>query len=558
MIDRSSRPFRYVVGALALAITLILFGVPTVYVTVPSKPDPRERELLARRFLESRGFDLTGFDGRQLIIEHQNPTLYLQNVLGRQALADRMAKDPLPLFYWQIHLYKPGEIRQHWVRISLDGRIGAFTTKLGEEESGGRPTIERDRALTSRLLEQSVGSFSPGVFKEVETLISVLPKRTDHRFVFARDIDGPAGAQERISVSVQGGRLGGYRNWIKVPESFEMKQTSEDTYSDALFWTSVFGDAFLVIAAVATLLILLGPFSGNTRRNRDGEESRVVAPLRAALLVYGVLIVTVVNYSSVTLASDYSPDKPLCAFLVSHLLYLSLLSAVPALATFLMLSAGQELDRTTEEPSRVESLRRWFSGRFFDPMVLSSMGTGLILAMALGGGELLFYFLGQRYGPVVLPVQPLYANSMGTWLPFLYPLSIGIGAGITEECTFRLFGVLLLRRLRLGRFLSLLLPAMIWAFAHSKEAVFPVWVRGAELVIGGVFLGWSFLETDLLAVITAHYIYDVFAFGWPIFASGNPLATIGTAAVAAVAVVPAMLGLVARCSRSLSGSTPMN
>jgi hypothetical protein len=519
---------RLVVASLTVCLLLALRGTPTTYVPVGGRPTAVERETIARSHLIAHGVDLEGYEARQIMIVQQAPTLYLQKILGAVGLADVASKRSLPLFYWQVHLSRPEELRQYWVRVTFDGKVGAFTTRLTETDAGRSLGIAEARRIARRLLDETHGQGARS-FREVETSTTVLPRRTDHRLVFSRALDGLGQAEERIAIGIQGGRVGGHRNWIKVPESFDVEQSREETYADALFWTSVATDVLLVIAAVATLLGLLG------RRRALGP------PARAGLLVFGVLLAAILNYVPVTLASDHSPEKPLVAFLISHVLYLALLAAVPALGTFLMMAAGESLHE--EGPDRASSFRLWLAGSWGDPRVRRSMASGLLLALALGGGETLFFAVGQGLGLVVLPVQPTWVNSMGTWFPLLYPLSIGVGAAITEECTFRLFAIGLLTRAGTGRFLALLVPAMAWAFAHSRESVFPVWIRGAELVVGGLLLGWFFLETDLLAVITAHYLYDVVAFGWPLLTSGNPTVTAGAVAVVAVAAVPGVLGL---------------
>ncbi|MBI4861259.1 MAG: CPBP family intramembrane metalloprotease [Candidatus Riflebacteria bacterium] len=519
---------RITIAALSLGLLFTLRGPPTTYVPVPAAPTAAERLETARRFLLDRGEDLTGFTARQVMIEHEKPVLYLQKTLGPEGLVKRLEREELPLFYWQVHLSRPGDQRQYWVRVTLKGSVGAFSTKLPETDAGQRPGVDPARSRARAFLAER---FSLAGWKEVEAATTVLPGRTDHRFVFARELDRLENAQERVSVTVQGGRIGGYRNWVKVPETHDLEQSAEETYADALFWTSVTADVLLVLAAAAVLLV------GCTRGTLPGT-----APARAALLVFVTLLITIVNYAPVTLAKEYSPEKPLIAFLGSQLLFLALLGAIPAVGTFLMLAAGEIEDGQTGSASRVESFRRWLDGRWADPLVRRSMGLGLLMGVALGGGEAIFYHIGQLTGTVTLPVGPRYVNTMGTWLPFLFPLSIGIGAGITEECTFRLFATTFLSR-KVPRSLALLVPAMAWAFAHSKESVYPVWARGSELVIGGVLLGWFFLSSDLLAVITAHYLYDVVTFGWAMLGSSDPVAVAGTVLCLGVVVVPGALGL---------------
>jgi hypothetical protein len=539
------------VALLSLGLLLCVRGTPTAYVPVPARPTPPERVETAVRFLSARGADLTGYTAHQVMVQHQTAALYLQKVLTPKGLVERMERDPLPLFYWQIHLVKEGELRQYWVRVTLDGRVGAFVTKLPETAKDESIPVDEARARAVAFVPGGKASVpgtgptsGPG-WREVERAMNVLPKRTDHRFVFARDLDvgKRAGAdedeppaQERLSVSIQGRTAGGHRTWLKVPEAFDVEQSREDTYADAMFWLSITADVALVLGAVWALLALGG----------KPREERFSPPLRAALIVMTVLVCTSANYAPITVASDYAPERPLAAFMLSNFLYLALLSAIPAMATYLMLAGGEALDAASGERSRTETFRLWLAGRWGDARVRDAMATGLLYACALGGGEAIFYHLGQSFGPVTLPVEARWVNTMATPFPFLYPLSIGVGAAITEECAFRLFAIGWLRRLGVPKVLALLLPAMAWAFAHSREAVYPVWVRGSELVLGGMLLGWFFLEADLLAVITAHYMYDVVVFGWALVDSADPVARVGSWLVIAVALVPGALGLLAR------------
>ena len=116
---------------LSLGLLLTLRGTPTAYLPVPDRPSPQERVTAAVEFLTARGVDLTGYSAHQLMVENPNPALYLQKVLTPEGLVKRLQSEPtLPLFYWQIHLVKPGELRQYWVRVQIDGKVGAYTTRL--------------------------------------------------------------------------------------------------------------------------------------------------------------------------------------------------------------------------------------------------------------------------------------------------------------------------------------------------------------------------------------------------------------------------------------------
>ena len=91
--------------------------------------------------------------------------------------------------------------------------------------------------------------------------------------------------------------------------------------------------------------------------------------------------------------------------------------------------------------------------------------------------------------------------------------------------------------------LALVIPAVIWAFGHSSYPVFPVYVRGIELTIGGVIFGIFFLRFNIMTCIVAHYVIDAIFFAFPLLKSGNPYYVTSGLIVCLLAAVPFLLGL---------------
>ena len=100
-----------------------------------------------------------------------------------------------------------------------------------------------------------------------------------------------------------------------------------------------------------------------------------------------------------------------------------------------------------------------------------------------------FYVVAQRYAGAWFPAEGPQSEIFNMSLPFLAPLTISVVAAATEETTYRLLGISLVKRYAGSMALALLLPAVVWAFGHSNYPVFPVYLRGIELTIGGVLFG---------------------------------------------------------------------
>jgi len=87
-----------------------------------------------------------------------------------------------------------------------------------------------------------------------------------------------------------------------------------------------------------------------------------------------------------------------------------------------------------------------------------------------------------------------------------------------------------------------LFSSIIWGFGHSSYAVFPFWFRAIEVSLMGLIFGVVFLRYGIIAVIAAHYAFDVF---WGVSAyllgKGSPHMFIGSLAVISLPLVFALI-----------------
>jgi ribosomal protein S18 acetylase RimI-like enzyme len=139
-------------------------------------------------------------------------------------------------------------------------------------------------------------------------------------------------------------------------------------------------------------------------------------------------------------------------------------------------------------------------------------------------------------------------------LPFLGPLQGGLLPAITEELTFRLVGVSLLLWLTRRRWLALLVPGGLWAFAHLSYVRDPFYLRGIELLIAAVFLeGLFFLRFDLTTTIVAHFAYNAGLGALPLLRSGEPYFASSGLIVIAIMLAPVVPGMLIAARRRLRG-----
>ena len=124
-------------------------------------------------------------------------------------------------------------------------------------------------------------------------------------------------------------------------------------------------------------------------------------------------------------------------------------------------------------------------------------------------------------------------------MPFLFPLTVGMLAAVSEEFLFRFFAIPLTKKYTKSMSVAILLPAIIWALGHSSYTVFPVYVRAVELTIAGVIFGYMFVKYDILTVLIAHYVIDAVLVGMPLLMSSNMYYFGSGVIVVALMLIPA-------------------
>jgi N-acetylglutamate synthase-like GNAT family acetyltransferase len=95
------------------------------------------------------------------------------------------------------------------------------------------------------------------------------------------------------------------------------------------------------------------------------------------------------------------------------------------------------------------------------------------------------------------------------------------------------------------RALALLIPGLLWAFAHVAYVRDPFYLRGVEVGIAAVFLyGLFFLHFDLTTTIMAHFTWNALLGALPMLRSGQSAFIISGLIVIAAILAPTGSGLV--------------
>ncbi|MBI1967935.1 MAG: CPBP family intramembrane metalloprotease [Gemmatimonadetes bacterium] len=544
---RASHPALLLAGLAGLVAFAFLYRVANPQAAVTLRVSRTQAVDTAERFLAEQGAPLADL---KRAVQFEGTTVglvFLQRSVGL-AEASRWAREEVPIWSWKARWFQPEQKEEWQVRVGVGGAVAGFAHLVDEAAPGADLPQDSALALAQDFLRRR--GWDLAAFERVEASSTKRDKRADHHFAWDKRAPrvswlGTAGATGtgtvRLTVDVQGDRVGGYRHFLKVPEAFQ--RGLEQTLS--------LGQLLAVASLAATFVLLVIALALAIARQRKGDvrwgpSLRLAGLITLLFVVQGMALWPRLKFAYPTeIRWDAYVGVAVIGLLIAAVLY----GAWALFAT----AAGESLAREAF-PRSLAGFLEAAHGRLLTPAVARASLDGTALGFFFLGYLVVFYVIAQRYFGAWLPAEGPYSEIFNSGIPFLAPLTISAVAAVTEETTYRLFGISLFKRYAKSTAVALLVPAAIWAFGHSSYAVFPVYLRGIELIIGGTVLGLAFIRLGLLACIFAHYLVDAVLIGIPLLSAGNPAYTVSGLVVMGLALLPAALGLVARRADTATAS----
>lgn len=463
--------------------------------------------------------------------------VFLQQTLGLAEMS-RWAREEVPLWTWNARWFKPDQKEEWRVGLGLDGRVIGATHLIDDGAPGDSLTKERAQPIAEAYLRDR--GWDLAALNLVESNSQKRERRVDNQFTWEKkgslidwkkgDPKGGTGAA-RVTVNVKGASVGGYSHFLKVPEDFERQLTRTMSIGSLVAGACTVLMFLLAVVALAIAVV----------RNRStGLQWKPAFAL--AGVTTGVFAASMIaSWPSAKYAYETSIAWP--AFVGFSIFALVFAVVMFGAAVVFTTTAGELLGREVF-PRSLAGFLDVLRGRLFSADVLRGSLRGYAIGFAFLGYLTVFYLFAQRYLGAWMPAEGPGSEAFNDWLPFLAPLTVGLFAAVTEEITFRLFGISLAKKYLRSTALAVLVPAIIWAFAHSNYPIFPIYVRGIELTIGGVALGLVFLRWGIVPCLVAHFVINAVQASMPLLDSGNAYHVISGVAVMGLALVPAVGWLV--------------
>src|SRR5437867_3189447 len=339
MTKVSSRvsPSLLIAGFVGLAVFARFHRSASPHADVPLRVTRAAAIDTARHFLTAEGARLGELEQAVQFSGNTVHLVFLQRTLGLTE-ASHWARNLVPIWSWQLRWFKPLQKEEWQVRVAVDGGVAGFAHLVPEAAPGAN--LPQDSALAVAETFLRGRGWSLADFDRVEASSEKRDKRTDHHFTWEkkgttvswRGAAGDSGTGAvRLSVEVQGDRVGGYRRFLKVPEAFERQLTK--TLSVGLVIAFASGGVSFALFLIAVGLSIV--------RYRRGDVQ-----WRPALRLGGLIAVLFIAQGLSTyphVKFSYPTASPWGVFLVSLALGLLFAAVVYGCWVVFTLAAGESL-----------------------------------------------------------------------------------------------------------------------------------------------------------------------------------------------------------------------
>ena len=527
------------IGLIGFLTFILLFKKALPQAGVDINVTKQESSKIASEYLTTKGLDTESFKKATILYGDTEGEVFLQRSWGIEKLNQELKKDEnLNLWSYETRLFKALEKEEYLVSTNLNGKVIGLSHSIDDSVSGAKLTKDEAYKIVSDFAKGELG-VNIGDYAEKDYSDKKLDSRTDHEFQFEipnSQIDWSQTSEikgsKRISFSVMGDKVEGYGNFVYIPEEFQRSQDQTNSNGDLYEIIAGFFALLLGILAIVTLF---------KRYKSDDLKPRYFLIISAFLIT--LTIFSILNSGLDNIYFSYETTEPWSNFLTTSVIaYVIGLGLLP-LGILIMGLTGESLTREIYPSANTLDS----SARYEPKRILISTIEGIFIGLALLGYIALFYYFGSKHFGIWSPVSPDLEDYMSHFLPFLLPILVSLEAAITEEFAFRYFAIPALKKYLRFTFLALLIPAMIWAFLHSTYAVYPMYIRGIELTIVGLILGFVYMKRNIITVISAHYTFNAILFSVPLFLSQNYFMKMNSVVpVLAVLLIPLMYLIIAR------------
>lgn len=527
-------------------ILITVFGIAGVFIffTLYEKAFPdasvdvtisrAQAQQIATEQLKQLGYSVEGYKFALSFSSDSQAAYYLQRTLGIEESNSRLEHEKWPIYYWSARWFKPLQKEEFRVYLMPDGKLLGLNHIIQEDVAGTNIVQENAQALAEVFLVQHA-NWQSSEWERIEASSKTQQGgRIDHTFTWRSNKHSVKESELRYTVIVQGDQVGYVDYFIKVPESFTRNYSSERDVAGFINGISYFTLTFGAFIISAIAIVLSRP---DIRRG-----------IFTALLVAGVSLAAYLNFMPLYKFS-YGTTENYPLFWINIIVSILFSVFFTGGQVLVLLVGAQSLSKFVwpqQDRILARGMDRWVD-------FSRSAWRGLMLGGVQMAYVVLFYVFTTNYLGWWSPVTSEYGDIFATPFPFFYAFEIGLSAAIIEELSVRFIGIGFFLWLFNGKhkWFAILIPSLLWAFAHTGYVTAPIYARGVELTIVALFLSFIFLKFDLLTTIMSHFTYNMMVVGVALLRSSESYYQMSGWIVVLTLILPLTPGLFLTMRRNL-------
>ena len=443
--------------------------------------------------------------------------VFLERSLGLEKANEAMRSD-VRIWYWHHRWYKPLQEEEYSAGIAPTGELVSFHHTIPESRPMPSMPAGAARQLAERFLKKSED------LKLVSESERTLPARVQRIFTFESRSIRPAGATYRHIVTVDGNAVSSYVQGLKVPEEWIRSYRELRSKNEAAGRVDII---FMIITMIAALAVFIG-------RLRRGDLH-----IRFLLIIGGITAVLVAGVTANSIPSalaSYDTTSSYPAF-VAQIVILTIMQSIGSGMLLIVICGAGEVLYRERLPKQLAIPRLWSRKALSSKRVFLSLILGYTLVGFFIAYQVVFYLVAEKFG-AWSPADVPYDDILNTAFPWIAVLFAGFFPGFSEEFLSRAFSIPFFQRFLRSRVAAIVLAGFVWGFGHATYPNQPFYIRGVEVGLAGVLLGFLMDRYGLLALLIWHYTVDAVYTSLLLFRSGNTYYMTSAALASLVFAIP--------------------
>ncbi|TES93754.1 MAG: CPBP family intramembrane metalloprotease [Candidatus Cloacimonadota bacterium] len=517
-----------VIAVITCIISLRLYNRAFPEASLDFKVTRGEAKIIAEDFLLRMDLDISDYKYASRFRYDNDAKTFLEKELGLEE-TNRLLKEKIKLWKWSSRWFKPLEKEEFTVDISPGGELLGFAHLLPEDEGGTSLTEDEAKNISVNFIKTSFGK-SLSELKFVESNRIERPSRVDWTFIWKEKGLDIRGATYRYSISIAGDLVTGYSEYLKIPEKWERNYSRLRSLNNAAGTVDSF---FMVLIALAILVLFIKKIRLRILEIRFSILFGLVAFVLSFLAALNGFSFFFFYYDTTTSLGGYILEQIFSTVMASLL---------AGIAIFLITAVAESLYREHYRKKisvkNIFSLKALSTKKFFISNIV-----GLTLAFFFIFYQIIFYIIANKFGAWA-PTEVPYSEMLNTKFPWLFVLLVGFFPAVSEEFIFRMFAIPFLKKIFRFTWIALIVSGFIWGFGHATYPNQPFYIRGIEVGLAGILVGYLMLRFNIFAVFIWHYTIDAFYTAFLLFRSHNPYFILSGAFAAGIMFIPLILSIV--------------